>query len=1642
MRRYKPVCILTALLVCFLWAAGAADLRAQSAFDAPDDATPFIAGFAVFQMNTAGAIYTTVDLHLADPDGTLPGSLKTLAISGPDGFSRSWSGTELNSFYDGDGYFWFEIPGAPVAGTYTVQVTDASDLTATSRDYYGGGAALPLPDTAGMQASGDPLAPTLSWTAPNHPASRLFYRARIYEVSGENQITVWKSNWNYGLITETRVTVPPGIIEAGKAYKWRVEIWDDDWGYAIDQRVNGERIDLVIDNQTPYFQGATVYVRRLADGTVDTAVEAVVNDPDGSLPGSIQSLTVTPPGSGPIDITGSWDSGFSEFWTSAPGTAADGVYAFTVTDTAGLTKTTYDYIQVQPLGRVDATTLRAMGAWPTPTLSWSAPADIGGPTYYRVIIENTLDGSRAWSSGRITNTSLNVPSGRLQSGGSYRWYVRTYDDPYWIVYNNENRSAKVNLNSATVATQPFFTWAAAFQWHDPDQRFTAFALGFNDPHGLPAATVSGPGYTYTFKIEEDYIAAHGQYFYLAPADLAEGVYTFTLTPAGGGNPITTHAYLKTVPDIPAFDEGSVKVSGDPLQPTISWAGIDGYAGQLYYRIYVIDENDNWLYSSGREPRTAATIPFTMTPGATYRFRVEAHDHPDWVTYNARSNSSWFSYTPLGNLPTVSILEPADGRQADDLYRITWSVENAGPDAVVRLFYDMDTTPGGAVEITPPQGLSAGGPSFYDWNVSALGGQWYYIYATIADGDQSSASFSPGTVTIVPDGMPLEYEIANGLDPYNDDAGGDLDGDGLTNFDESILGTAANATNTVAEGARGDVNGDGLVDLADTVAALQSMDGLPVSPVLTADVDGDGRIGGAEAAFALQASAERRTVITTSRDAQGVWYINGPEDAGLFDIFEAMGYAVAVDRLWQAETFRRTGRGTLAEILGPDYLEQDILVRTTGYSDAQLTAGFAALDDEVKAMISGYVAGFNRRIGEIFANPALLPFEFAALANTFQVAPEAILKPWTAEDVLAWSAAMLRNFDPEAQKQGQLDNAELLQVLAALYPENFAYWIMFNDLRWTNDPDALTYIAPGAQAAALRAPMAAFPQIESPDGMPQMGIAARRIGELYRKADENLQKIGAKIRMGSYAWTVAGSKTATGDPMIYSGPQMGFMTPSIILEGSIRAGGLNISGMGIAGLPGIVIGRTPHHAWSMQVGHAHTLDYYFEAPGAVGWDRNETFKVAGQADVTIPVWKSVHGPIINPLPYDPGTYDPGAQGPIVAYKYSHAGREFGTLKAYLDLARAQSMDAFGAAIEDVAVSQHFCYADRDGNIAYWMSGYDPNRTAADYRLPQGFPDFPVGEWLASRRPLSTVRNPAKGYVGGWNNKTSADYPGSANNLSYAFGPAHRAQVIEDYLSTHDNLTFEEVRDLALNIAATDSFGSGGNPWAFVQPWFAAAVDADPTFERQAALALMSGWDGHFVAGGPEQWAAGTDRADAWVLMDAWIREVIRLTFQDELSYVVDSQKGTTLFAKQPTHVLFNALLHGLNPASTIKNGYNWFANANAGAPQTAPAIIVAALDNVLAALGSQPWGVGQRGTIPFVHDMLGQLHSMPFSSRSTYAHVVAMGPEGPVRVESMFPLGPSGDIRVGAGGAPALDARFFSMAPFFDSFNHRAFPLPR
>jgi len=330
---------------------------------------------------------------------------------------------------------------------------------------------------------------------------------------------------------------------------------------------------------------------------------------------------------------------------------------------------------------------------------------------------------------------------------------------------------------------------------------------------------------------------------------------------------------------------------------------------------------------------------------------------------------------------------------------------------------------------------------------------------------------------------------------------------------------------------------------------------------------------------------------TTRDELGIWFIEGGD---LYGVFEAMGYAVATDRLFQMDLNRRTARGKLSEVLGPDRLETDVFLRTIAYSEDELTAEFNALSEDAQTVVQGYTDGINRRIAEIQSNWMVMPYEFW-IGSFYYIYIEGLgfnylPTPFTVNDTLAWTAMFFRGFDPEALNRQQLDNYALFQTWAAVYPDE--YQAMFFDLRWINDPSAQTMIP--APPGAKTDPAPGLPTVTA-DDFPDMREAVEKIGNRIDAYKRQLDELGTLPKMGSYAWAVSGDKTATGNPILYSGPQMGFDVPSVVTEGSIRGGGLEVSGMHVPGLPGIAVGRTPHHAWSAQVGHAHTTDYYIEPP---------------------------------------------------------------------------------------------------------------------------------------------------------------------------------------------------------------------------------------------------------------------------------------------------------------------------------------------------------------------------------------------------------------------------------------------------------------
>ena len=66
-------------------------------------------------------------------------------------------------------------------------------------------------------------------------------------------------------------------------------------------------------------------------------------------------------------------------------------------------------------------------------------------------------------------------------------------------------------------------------------------------------------------------------------------------------------------------------------------------------------------------------------------------------------------------------------------------------------------------------------------------------------------------------------------------------------------------------------------------------------------------------------------------------------------FYGYGYSVATDRLFQMEMSKRTGQGTVAEALGPDYLQYDIATHSR-FDPENIKQQLAALSPEDRAIL--------------------------------------------------------------------------------------------------------------------------------------------------------------------------------------------------------------------------------------------------------------------------------------------------------------------------------------------------------------------------------------------------------------------------------------------------------------------------------------------------------------------------------------------------------------------------------------------------------------------------------------------------------------------------------------------------------------------
>jgi hypothetical protein len=378
------------------------------------------------------------------------------------------------------------------------------------------------------------------------------------------------------------------------------------------------------------------------------------------------------------------------------------------------------------------------------------------------------------------------------------------------------------------------------------------------------------------------------------------------------------------------------------------------------------------------------------------------------------------------------------------------------------------------------------------------------------------------------------------------------------------------------------------------------------------------------AAAIMSPATASAVAKTIREpAWGLPHFYADTD---LELARENGREIAKDRLGQMMLLARVGRGTLYQAFGlldPSALDDDIVARRTAYTSSELNNMYAKLPAKDRDYIMEYCRGVNDTLDAVFAGTSPKPIEVSILQTlglgldlfgnknnvSDQVDPHYAAPggqwpnsgfQFTPEMVMAIAVLEIRNFG--INDFGEASRYAELQKLIATQGGTPGQQI-WSDLNFLNDPLAGVTV-PDATTPGYGGPLSFAPSplflattaFQFP-GYDYAGAWQAREQEAADRA-EFASRLGAWPMLGSYAWVIAGNRSATGHPWLGGFPQTGIQTPSIMhfaanrsAEGS--ANRINSIGMEFAGTAAVLIGQTDTVAYTSTTAQLRIIDHVFE-----------------------------------------------------------------------------------------------------------------------------------------------------------------------------------------------------------------------------------------------------------------------------------------------------------------------------------------------------------------------------------------------------------------------------------------------------------------
>ena len=566
-----------------------------------------------------------------------------------------------------------------------------------------------------------------------------------------------------------------------------------------------------------------------------------------------------------------------------------------------------------------------------------------------------------------------------------------------------------------------------------------------------------------------------------------------------------------------------------------------------------------------------------------------------------------------------------------------------------------------------------------------------------------------------------------------------------------------------------------------------------------------------------------------------------------DAYRALGYVVARDRLFQLEMQTRATAGTLTELVGARALPLDRSQRALGLA-ASAEREWADMDStsSTARALRAYAQGVNAWIDDL--SGADRPLEYHLLgARPMRWKPQ-----YTLYLMKRMGYTLAFNNDERAREHvAALVGDSAADALLPLHspiqlpiqPGKGPY--PRYDFRPLPPPrHAAPGMAEGRRGA--RATQASYAAFVAPAGSAPPAASAGVDG--MEAVLPWGWEVGGGRDVGSNNWAVGPRRSATHHALLAGDPHLDLTLPSIWYEAQLMVpDALDVYGVTIPGVPGIVIGFNRDVAWSFTNTGNDVLDLYTETlddpahPTQYRLDgawhhverRIETYRGRrGEVLAVDTLYASGRGPLLL-----------GGKRPV---SMRWLVLEGGGVDALLQAQRAKSAVEWLRLMRSYRTpAQNGLVADRGGAIAIRSTGSFPVRPGdgrGDVIRDGGTSKSDwTGFWTVGRYPFA--RDPAQGFLVSANQEPK-DPRADPGYLGSNWPAPWRAMRINQLLAADDSVTVDDMRRFQ-----TDPGSARAD--AFLPKILAIGREALPQLSGKdsaavgMAIGLLAQWDGRYT-----------------------------------------------------------------------------------------------------------------------------------------------------------------------------------------------------